>query len=97
VQKRKLGQREEAIRSEPGPVTSDLSKDAHRVVVEAIGEPEPMKRLRGRAAGLAAVESAPRDETVDVLRVGERDADRRGAGSRQEENADQRGECWNST
>jgi hypothetical protein len=51
-----------------------------------------MKRLSGRAAGLVAVQRAPRDQPKDVLRVGERDADRRGAGARDEQDADQRDE-----
>src|SRR5262249_10223362 len=97
VQEGQLGQREETVRADPGPITPKLGEDAHRVVVEAIGESEPVKRLPGRAAGLPSVEDALRYRAVDILRVGERDADRRGARSRQEENADQRGECWDST
>jgi len=69
-----------------------LGERAHRVLFEAFGETETMQRLCGRSARLAAGQYAPRGLALDVLRVGERDADRRDAGARQEQDADQRGD-----
>jgi hypothetical protein len=51
-----------------------------------------MQRLRRWAAQLASVQDALGDEALNVLRIAECDADRRGAGARQEQNADQRSE-----
>src|SRR5262249_10247751 len=92
IQEGQLGQREEAIRADSDSVTPKLGEHGHRIVVEAVGEPEAMKSLRGRAAGLSAVEDAPRDQATAAVKVGERDAERRGVARRKEKDADQRGE-----
>jgi len=83
VQKGQLGQREEAVRAEPGTIAPKLGQRARRLFFEAVREPEAMQRLRRSAARIVSVQDTLCNETMDVLRVSERDADRRGARTRQ--------------
>ncbi len=92
-----LGQREEPVGTERGAFPAKLTERTGGVVLEAVGQPQAVERLLRGRAGLVAGQRASRNEAMDVLRVGQRDADRREAGARQEQDADQRDERETST
>ena len=89
VSERQLGQREEPVAAESHARAPQLREDGLRLVLEARGQPAPIQHLRGGRARLSRREHARRQGAVHQLGIAPHDADRRGAGRRQDQRADQ--------